>query len=156
MKKLATALSCCVSLTACAPPPAELTLPRPDPATFASSIYPVLLADCAFAGCHGDPGRFLRIHGPGRTRLLKETPPYAAATPEELAISYTRASSMLVSEEGVRRSPLLRKPLAVGSGGAQHAGDDPWGAPVYLNKKDPSWEALFFWAITAETEGAAP
>ena len=145
-----------IGVAACAPPPETPQLPTPDPVAFSKTIYPILLSDCAFAGCHGDPLRFFRVHGPGRTRLASDTPPYAPATPDELALSYTRAASMLVSEEGIRRSPLLRKPLAVTAGGAGHEGDDPWGNAVYFGKKAPNWEALFFWALTAEVQGGAP
>ncbi|MCG5055982.1 MAG: hypothetical protein KA712_23755 [Myxococcales bacterium] len=138
-------------LWACAPPPEEASPPRPDPAAFASTVYPILLADCAFSGCHGNEQRFFRVHGPGRTRLDPATALFDPPTAEELALAYTRAASMLAGESGVRRGPLLRKPLAVEAGGAGHAGDDPWGQSIYLTKRDPRWEALFFWAVTAET-----
>jgi hypothetical protein len=137
----------------CTTPDGSFAVPRPDPVTFEQKAYPILLADCAYGGCHGDPERFFSVYGPGRTRLVAGTPPYDPATAEELAISYARASSMLLSPDGVRRGPLLRKPLAVAAGGAGHRGDDPWGSAIYATKRDPRWEALFFWAITAE---AAP
>jgi hypothetical protein len=139
-----------VALAACEPEQAPLALPAPDQASFETSAYPVLLADCGFPACHGSHERFLALFGPGRQRLSPDSLAYDPPTPEELALSFTRASSMLVSEEGVRRAPLLRKPLAVEAGGSGHEGDDPWGRAIYTTKQDPRYEALFFWAITAE------
>jgi hypothetical protein len=140
------------ALAACASTSGDLEIPDADPETFRTTVYPILLADCSFAACHGASERFFRIYGPGRTRLDPETDPYAPATPEELAESFTRTRSMLLSPDGVRRSPLLRKPLAVEAGGASHGGDDAWGANIYAGKTDPRFQALFFWA----TAGAAP
>lgn len=126
------------------------TLPDVDPATFRDVVYPILLADCAFPACHGDVRRPFHLFGPGRTRLLPETLAYDPATPEELATSFERARSMLLGPDGVRRAPLLRKPLAVAAGGAGHEGDDPWGASPFATKQDPRFEAIFFWATAAE------
>lgn len=133
----------------CTTPAGEIVVPEADPVTFRTTVYPVLLADCGFPGCHGTPERFFSVFGPGRTRLDPATEPYAPATPDELAHSYSRARAMLLSPDGVRRSPLLRKPLAVAAGGAGHAGEDPWGTNLYTTKQDPRFQALFFWA-TAE------
>ncbi|MDX2091200.1 MAG: hypothetical protein SFX73_25300 [Kofleriaceae bacterium] len=126
-----------------------LEVPAADAARFRTEIYPMLLADCGFPACHGTRARFFSVFGPGRTRLDPATAPYDPATPDELAVSYTRARSMLLSPDGVRRSPLLRKPLAVEVGGAGHEGVDVWGGNVYASKQDPRFQALFFWA-TAE------
>ncbi len=133
----------------CVEPEAPLAIPAADAAAFRTTVYPVLLADCGFPACHGDPRRFFSIHGPGRTRLDPASAPYDPPTSEELALSSARARSMLSGPDGVRRSPLLRKPLAVAAGGAGHAGDDPWGGSIYASKEDPRFRALFFWA-TAE------
>lgn len=127
----------------------DLAVPAADPTMFRTTVYPVLLADCGFPACHGNRERFFRVFGPGRTRLREATEPYAAATADELAESFTRARSMLISPDGARRSPLLRKPLAVDAGGAGHGGEDAWGANLYATKQDPRFQALFFWA-TAE------
>jgi hypothetical protein len=127
------------------------TLDR-DPSVFVAEVYPVLLGDCGFPACHGDPARPLWIVGPGRTRLRPETPPFAPATAEELATTYTRTVSMLAGPDAPSQSWLLRKPLAVRAGGASHAGDDDFGRPIYASKDDPRWQALFFWV----TAGDAP
>jgi hypothetical protein len=125
-----------------------LSLPTVDASVFRSSVYPILLADCGFPACHGTSQRPFSIFGPGRTRLLAETMPYDPATPAELAHSFTRAQSMLLGPDGVRRSPLLRKPLAISAGGAGHYGEDPWGNNLYLTKTDPHFIVLFFWATS--------
>lgn len=140
------------ALGACAYEPETLEVPVVDPVVFRDEVYPVLLSSCGFVACHGDPRRFFAVYGPGRTRLDPATDLYAPPTPEELALGYTRARSMLLSPDGVRRSPLFRKPLAIDAGGAGHRGDDPWGAAPFLTKQDPRFRALFFWA-TAGTEG---
>jgi hypothetical protein len=142
-------LALALVLAGCTPAHGGVVLPHPDPVVFETTVYPILLADCAFGGCHGDPARFFRVHGPGRTRLDPATAPYAPATAEEIALAYTRAVSMLVDDRGARSSLLLRKPLAVAAGGAGHRGEDAWGANLYLTKQDPRWQTLFFWGTGA-------
>ncbi|MDD9947231.1 MAG: hypothetical protein OXU20_39695 [Myxococcales bacterium] len=147
-------------LLGCDVPQQKLSIPEPPADHFLRDVYPVLLADCAFPACHGDRDRAFLVLGPGRTRLRPETDAYAPATADELALSYARARSMLLGPGGARRAPLLKKPLAVKAGGAGHAGDDPWGGAIYASKRDPRYEALFFWAIamddtTEEAEDAS-
>ncbi|MBK8258543.1 MAG: hypothetical protein IPK82_38520 [Polyangiaceae bacterium] len=137
----------CLSFAGCAVPESDLSLPEADPAGFEFTVYPILLADCGFPACHGNPDRFFAVYGPGRTRLSPETGPYDPATAEEIALSYTRARSMLLAEDGPSAALLLRKPLAVEAGGAGHAGDDPWGGPIFRTKRDPRYQALFYWAV---------
>lgn len=134
------------AFTACDPGGAPLLLPEPDPQVFAREVYPLLLERCGFPACHGRAERPLALFGPGRTRLGTAMLPFDPATPEEVALSYARTRAMLVSVDGVRRSPLLRKPLAVRAGGAGHGGDDPWGAAPFPSKQDPGFQVVFFWA----------
>ncbi len=145
-------LALAAALVGCTNADGELAVPSPNPVAFRTKVYPILLADCGFPACHGDPRRFFTVFGPGRTRLNATTGPFDPATADELAQTYTRARSMLLSPDGVRRSPLLRKPLAVAAGGAGHRGDDLWGASVFASKSDPRFQTLFFWA----TEQASP
>lgn len=144
------AVALVAALAACDPGDGGPAVPDADPVVFEREVYPILLADCGFVACHGDSSRFFAVYGPGRTRLDPETEPYDPPTPAELALSFTRARSALAGPEGVRRAPLLAKPLAVSAGGAGHEGDDPWGASIYLSKEDPRYTALFFWAIATE------
>lgn len=139
-----------LGLAACGAIEEPSQIPDADPLVFREEIYPILLDDCAFPACHGNGDRFLAVYGPGRTRQSPETLPYDPPTPEELAFSFTRARSMLLSEEGVRQSPFLRKPLAVAAGGAGHEGDDPWGQAIFASKDDPRFQAMFFWAALGE------
>lgn len=130
-----------------------MEVPAPDVAQFALEAYPVLLRDCGFPACHGAPDRFFRIYGPGRTRLLPDTPPFAPATADELSQSYARARSMLASQTSVLDAPLLRKPLARAAGGAKHRGDDKWGQNVYASTEDPGYVAVRTWALSHQPEG---
>lgn len=135
---------------ACTVEPATLDIPEADQAAFFNSAYPILLADCGFPACHGDPTRPFAVWGPGRLRLESEQDAYDPPTAEEVALSYTRARSVLYSPDGPRQAPLLRKPLAVSVGGTGHKGDDPWGQAIYQTKRDPHYTTLFYWAIGAE------
>ncbi len=139
------------AITGCSLQPEALEFPDADRREFATDVYPVLLANCAFSTCHGDAIRPFAVFGPGRTRLDPDLDVYAPVTADEVAFSYARARSMLIDPEGPRRAPLLRKPLAVAAGGAKHEGDDPWGGAVFESKTDPRYEALFFWAIGEDT-----
>lgn len=141
-----------VGLAACTYETSELDIPEAEREQFLTEAYPILLADCGFPACHGDPDRFFAVFGPGRTRLDPELDAYDPPTAAEVALSYARARSMLIAPQGPRRAPLLRKPLAVDAGGAGHAGDDPWGQAIYGSKSDPHYETLFFWAISGESK----
>jgi hypothetical protein len=154
----AWSLAIAIATAACANTPleGEGEIPETDTARFATDVYPLLLANCGFVACHGGGTRPFSVYGPGRTRLDPELDVYAPVTAAELAISYGRARSMLVAPEGPRRAPLLRKPLAVEAGGAEHGGDDPWGGPIFASKRDPRYVTLFYWAIDADQEAQAP
>jgi hypothetical protein len=122
-------------------------VPAPDPAVFRTTVYPALLRDCAFAGCHGDPRRPLFTPGPGRTRLDPTAAPLDAATAAELELAYDRARALLLLE-GDEPPPLLHKPTA----GAAHEGRDAAGRNVYEDPAAPGLAALTAWASAAEDE----
>lgn len=134
-----------------------LTLPEPSYEAFQRDVYPVLLQDCAFATCHGNPDRFFHVFGPGRQRIDEVIVNdqgeeevvvtqfyYSNATEQELEESYHRTRAMLNTDstQDVSQSPLLRKPLE----GVGHAGIDRWGRNVYANKNDPNYIRLLKWA----------
>lgn len=121
-------------------------LPSPDGARFVTDVYPLLLRDCGFVGCHGVPERFFRVVGPGRARLNPMSKPDDPATYAEVLQTYQRALSMLASSKNVEDSLLLRKPLELGAGGQGHKGVDDLGRNVFPSSSDPGFVLLRSWA----------
>lgn len=126
-------------------------LPTASVESFQSTVYPVLMRDCAFSECHGAPQRFFQVFGPGRTRLVATSKTDDPPTPEELQVSYARALSMVAVEGAgsIDEARLLRKPLAIDAGGVGHLGVDDFGRNVYPNKLSPGYVALQLWASGA-------
>ena len=124
--------------------------PRPSVPEFERVVYPLLLRDCGFPDCHGNPARFFRVYGPGRTRLAPTLAIDEPATDEELRASYDRARSMLTAAERPQDSLLLRKPLEIDLGGAPHLGVDAFGQDIYRSTSDPGYDTLLRWASTGE------
>ncbi|MEZ4384163.1 MAG: hypothetical protein R3A79_22710 [Nannocystaceae bacterium] len=116
-------------------------LPRLDPELFAASVYPTLLRDCAFAGCHGDPRRPLFVPGPGRARLDPGSAALDPATPAEIALAYERARGLAEHEVGDIGPLLVEKTVA----GAAHGGRDRHGVNVYEDDAAPGLAALRAW-----------
>ena len=117
------------------------TVPAPDFARFREAVYPVLLRDCGFAGCHGDPRRPLFTPGPGRVRLDPETDLYDAPTGAELERAYDRARALLL-REGDEPAPLVHKP----GPDAAHQGRDAAGRNVYEEAEAANLMVLRAWA----------
>lgn len=116
-------------------------VPAPDREGFRRTVYPVLLRDCAFSGCHGDPRRPLFVAGPGRVRLDPDMDLYEPPTAEEVDRAYDRARALLL-REGDEPPPLLHKPGPE----AAHVGRDAAGDNVYMHDDDPGLLALRAWA----------
>lgn len=114
-------------------------------------VYPVLLADCGFAACHGAPERFFRVYGPGRTRLPNSDgtvpEPFDTSTAAEQELTYQLALSM-IDENNREDSLLLRKPLAVEAGGYGHLGVDNYGRDVYRTTHDAGYVKLARWVFS--------
>lgn len=138
-----------IAAGACTLPDGDPSVPDADPVAFRDKVYPVLITDCGFNTCHGDPTRSFAVFGPGRGRLRADTDIDAPVTAEELAVSFTRARSMLVSRDGIQHAPLLRKPLAESDGGVFHGGTDAWGQAIYAKKVNPRFQVLVVWALAA-------
>ncbi len=119
-------------------------VPAPDRQQFQAEVYPLLLRDCGFLACHGDPQRPLFVPGPGRTRLDPDTEVFAVPTAAELERSYDRARALLV-EQGGAGPVLIHKTTQ----GAAHLGADPSGRNVYEDDA-PELEVLRAWAATTE------
>lgn len=132
-----------LALSACADSATELHVPTPDAVSFEQNVYPVLLRDCGFPECHGNPSRFFHVYGPGRTRINPKVDRInAPATAEELTATYRRARSMLAYEDNDQGSALLlNKPLH-----AAHEGTDEWGNNVYQSASDPRYQVILTWA----------
>lgn len=145
---LTVALCASSALAGCSVAGSKLSVPAPDKTAFQLSVYPVLQRDCSFPECHGNPKRFFRVFGPGRTRLSLDTPLFADVTAEELSQSYDRARSMLANTGDIQGSLLLRKPLDESGGGARHEGRDNWSRNVYLNTSEPGYQELLKWAAS--------
>ncbi len=131
---------------ACVAPAPETNPPPVDACAFELEVYPVLARDCGFPACHGSDERALQIFAPGRTRLDPSTPQLATATPEEIALTFDRARSLLGGARTVEESLLLRKPLAIDAGGAGHMGRDEAGRDVYRSTDAPGYQVLEAWA----------
>jgi hypothetical protein len=122
--------------------------------TFIDEALPVLLRDCGFHTCHGSEQRFFRVWGPGRVRLDPATREFDRLTSAEWQASYQLATSMIDARDP-EHSPLLRKPLALGAGGAAHRGADRYGRNVYRSTADAGYVALRRWVL-ARGANAAP
>lgn len=119
-------------------------VPAPDRARFREAVYPLLLRDCAFSGCHGDPRRPLYTPGPGRARLDPAADRFDPASAAEIDLSYDRARALLL-REGDEPPPLLHKP----GPGAAHRGRDRAGDNVYEDPAAPGLAVLTAWAADA-------
>ena len=137
---------CLLALAACEQGPGWAN-PELNFTEFKEDVYPVLIRDCAFQACHGAEGRFLRIWGPGRTRLDSTLNAFSEATNEEINRSYERAAAMVDHAEP-SRSLLLRKALATEAGGAGHLGADKFGRNVYRTVDDEGYLKLSRWVYS--------
>lgn len=136
-------VGCTSGLPLAEPPPVDRT-------SFETDVYPILLRDCAFPACHGNRSRFFRVFGPGRTRLDPTMGPYEPASTAEIDASFDRARSMLAGVPELSSALLVRKPLEPAAGGSAHMGLDALGRNVYVDRDDPSWQAIARWAGALE------
>lgn len=123
--------------------------------SFTNDVLPVLLRDCGFQACHGSPERFFRVWGPGRTRY----PVPGTTTCQDGSMppcnwdeinGYERDYSLqfarsMVDLDNPADSLLLRKPLAVERGGADHEGVDNYGRNVYRTPDDEGFRIIARW-----------
>lgn len=138
---------------------------------FEGEVWPVLLRDCGFPTCHGDPDRFFQVWGPGRLRvqakdiqgnLLVDAEgkpvlwgPFDTPDIEEKTRTMNSALAM-IDDRDPKSSLLLRKPLAVEAGGAGHRGVDPYGRDVYRTTQDSGYVSLARWVLSASPAMEAP
>ena len=123
---------------------------------FRDEAYPVLLRDCSFNACHGQPERFLLVYGPNRARINPLTHHDEPAEPLEVQVTFERALSMLVTSGPVTGSLLLTKPLEERAGGVGHGGVDDFNRNVYQSVDDPGYVTLLKWAQAAMPVAGTP
>lgn len=156
LQLIALAVGLALAAAGCATEPSYAEPPAVDRAAFESDVYPILLRDCGYTGCHGNPDRFFRLYGPGRTRLDAATGLFDRPTSAEIDASFDRARSMLSGVPDARQALLLRKPLESSAGGAAHRGTDALGRNVYASTDDPSWQVIARWAGVALADAGVP
>lgn len=142
----------CMLLGACSTPDGKSVRANRDFRQFQREVYPVLLRDCGFPACHGDPERFFRVWGPGRARLpssMMLTDAFDVPSGDEITTSYSLALSM-IDLDNPGASTLLRKPLAIEAGGSGHQGVDKYGRDVYRTAQDSGYVALARWVFSAQ------
>jgi len=135
----------------CEPPSTDAAPAHREFSQFRSEVYPVLLRDCGFQACHGAPGRFFRVWGPGRARLPGQTrtpDPFDLPSGDELSASYSLALAF-IDDSNPAGSDLLRKPLALEAGGAAHGGIDGYGRNIYRTAQDSGLATLAAWVFSA-------
>ncbi|MBK9033262.1 MAG: hypothetical protein IPL61_18650 [Myxococcales bacterium] len=145
---LALLLALATAALGCSVPDDEVVVPDADPVVFKDAVYPILLRDCAFTACHGNPDRFLAVFGPGRAAARGHRPRRAGHR-RGAGRHLHRTRSMLMSPAGssARRSC---KPLAEADGGVRHRGTDPWGNAIFPSKDDPRFVVLAQWALAGQ------
>jgi hypothetical protein len=79
------------------------------------------------------------------------TPQLEAATPDEIALTYDRARSMIGGAPSPEESLFLRKPLEIDAGGSGHMGRDSGGRDIYATVDAEGYVALRRWAIGRST-----
>lgn len=131
---------------ACASTVEDVPIGSPDRAVFDAEVYPILVRDCGYSGCHGDSSRFFRVVGPGHERLDPALKLFDPVTEAERTLSYDRARSMLDPSD-LNNSPLLLKPLEVSAGGSGHEGTDSFGRDVYPSPEHPDFQVLVRWVL---------
>lgn len=149
--------------------PAPSGPPTLDADVFRQAVYPVMLRDCGFPACHAstpmglaaanDPNgtrdtAALRVTGPGRLRLARETPLNAPPTDAEIEDARVRATGLVYEGEDCDASPLLRKPLEVDEGGAPHHRLSPHFRDTYRDKDVEGYRILQAWVCTQQGGGA--
>jgi len=124
----------------------------PDPATkldetvFRCNVEPILVRQCSYNGCHGNPAGPLRVYSPGKLRANRPTNIDDAIAPLTEAEHHAnfRSTVGFGVDLAVDDNPLLRKPLPAAAGGFEHVG----GAIFSGNSagtSDPQYIAIHDW-----------
>lgn len=107
-----------------------------DAAVFDATVAPVLTArGCDTVECHGGG--------------IRGTFALSPAGDKDLAFDFAQAGWQADGGDPAA-SALLRKPLAVGAGGAPHAGDADGG--IFASTADPDYQAILAWIAAGVRE----
>lgn len=149
---VAATFAAAVVVFGCAGEPPSSDIPLVDRQTFDTTVYPLLLRDCAFPDCHGRQDRFFRVFGPGRARLDPEmTGVSAPIVPEEVEAAFERARSMVFAGTNCGGSLLARKPLEVDAGGLAHVATQNLAQRnLYPSVDNPDFLVLQNWACNQQ------
>jgi hypothetical protein len=127
----------------CAAPPPGTDVPALDYGVFVTDVEPVLVEQCAYSGCHGDPARPMHVFAPAGERLA-EGLPADELTSEEHRANFDRVR-VWTARTNAELPDLLRKPLQQTAGGSGHGGQDRYGQNLFASKDDPGYVALAAW-----------
>lgn len=107
-----------------------------DAARFAGDVAPVFSArGCDTIACHGGG--------------IRGTFALSPVGDKDLDFDFEQAVWQVDGDDPAA-SPLLRKPLAVGAGGAPHAGDAEGG--IFATTADPDYQAILAWITAGERQ----
>jgi hypothetical protein len=122
---------------------APVAAPALDETVFRCKAEPVLVTQCSYNACHGQPESALRVYALGKLRAVPPADTSALSAPLSEAEHHANyLSAVGFSTYGVAPVDnwLLRKPLPPGSGGYEHA-----GGAIYVGTGDSNYVALFQW-----------
>ena len=148
--------------------------PAPDPTasldqeTFRCAVEPVLVRDCSFLACHGNPGLALRVYSigklrdpgvadddidiatlAGRAQLLTAGAACGQKSDEHHA-NFLSAAGLAFGGVAPEDNLLVRKPLPTEDGGYEHV-----GGAIFTGTGDPRVVAIRDW-LAGKTRTCAP
>ncbi len=141
---LALALTACTNLSneAVQDPTTGL-----DETVFKCKVEPILVAQCSYNACHGNPQAALRVYSIGKLRAAPPMDLETAALPltaAELHANYLSAAGFAAFTDLPANNWLLRKPLPPNDGGYEHQ-----GGAIYTGPADPQYAAITQWLTGA-------
>jgi len=136
----AIALCACTSVTESPAPDPTVSL---DETVFKCNVEPILVRQCSYLACHGNPQSALRVYSPGKLRAT--TPANvddedAAVTDAEHHANFLNAAGLSFGLASVDDNWLLRKPLPSADGGFEHV-----GGAIYIGTNDTQYVAIHDW-----------
>jgi hypothetical protein len=119
-----------------------------DEGVFVCKVQPVLVRQCSYLACHGNPGTALRVYSPGKLRAI----PPANADDANAKITAAEQHANYLSAAGFSFDTppdsnwLLLKPLPPSWGGYEHL-----GGAIYTSPTDPQFTAIHDWVSGSKT-----